>query len=232
MTNELSPFEKFLKSRFWPAAWGAFGRAFVMLGLALLGWGVDDLAGFFAHPAHAGIAITASLVAILMGWLIYQTPPQPHQEHDPEHWHFSLMELSFILGAFGDRRNVLTWTENPSLRWAGLGLYLLAAFYFLWANFTWSRQLRRELGSTLPVPAMLTEGPYRWTRYPTLLGILLYTLGFALAFRSWVGLVFLLPLTWIILRRARLWDQTFAARHPQAWAARSQTSKRLIPFLY
>jgi protein-S-isoprenylcysteine O-methyltransferase Ste14 len=225
-------FGEFIKNKLWPAIWGGFSRAFIMLGLALLAWGVDDLVGFFSNPVRTGIAALALIQALLTGWMIYQMPERPHQAHDPEHWHYSLSELIFILSAFGDRRNVLIWTENPALRWVGLGLYLLAAVYSAWANLTWLNHLRREAERACDHPVLLTEGPFKWIRYPSLLGLIFYSLGFALAFRSWVGLFFLIPLTILILRRVNLWDQTYAARYKHLWALRSQNSKRLIPFLY
>lgn len=225
-------FLEYLKAQLWPAIWSAFGRTFVLLGLALLGWGLDDLTGFFAHPARAGLAALALASGLFLGWLRYRTPPQPNQPHEPEHWHYSLSELVFILAAFGDRRNVLTWAENPSLRWVGLAIYLLAALYFAWANLTWVTHLRRELENSLEVPALLTSGPYRWTRYPTLLGLFLLTSGATLVFRSWVGLVFLLPLLWVIFRRAQIWDEALIRDYKQNGVTRCQTSKRVIPFVY
>jgi protein-S-isoprenylcysteine O-methyltransferase Ste14 len=225
-------FSEFLKTKLWPALWSSFSRAFVMLGLAWLAWGLDNLAGFFSNPVRASLAAIAIAQALILGWIIYRMPERPHQPHDPEHWHYSLSELVFILSAFGDRRNVLTWAENPSLRWVGLGVYLLAAVYTLWANLAWLNHLLREAERACEHPVLLTEGPFKWTRYPTLLGLTFFSLGFALAFRSWVGLVLLIPLTYIILRRVSLWDQMYAERYKSIWVVRSQTSKRLIPFLY
>jgi protein-S-isoprenylcysteine O-methyltransferase Ste14 len=224
--------DKILKSKVWPAAWGGFSRTFIMLGLPLLAWGIEDLAGFFSNPIRTGIAALAIIQAILMAWMVYQMPDRPHQAHDPEHWHYSLSELVFILSAFGDRRSVLTWAENPTLRWVGLGLYLLAALYSVWANLTWLNHLRHKAEHACDNPVLLTEGPFKWTRYPTLLGLFFYSLGFVLAFRSWIGLVFLIPLAGIIFRRINLWDQMYANRYKHIWVLRSQTSKRLIPLLY
>jgi protein-S-isoprenylcysteine O-methyltransferase Ste14 len=225
-------FDEILKSRFWPAAWGCFGRAFIMLGLALLAWGVDDLAGFFANPVRAGIAVIVLISSLLLGWMIYRLPVDPKHGHDLEHWHYSLSELVFILSAFGDRRNVLAWAENPTLRWVGVGIYLSAIVYSVWANLTWVSHLQRDTGQAADNPVLLAEGPFQWTRYPTLLALILYSLGFALAFRSWPGLVFMVPLIYISLRRVNIWEKTYAERYKQVWAVRCQTSKRVIPFLY
>jgi hypothetical protein len=102
----------------------------------LLGWGVDNPAGFFANPVRMGFAVITLVNTLFLGWLAYHIPPQHHQEHDLEYWHYSVSELVFILGAFGDQRNMPTWDENPTPRWAGLGIYLLALLYFFWASLT------------------------------------------------------------------------------------------------
>jgi protein-S-isoprenylcysteine O-methyltransferase Ste14 len=226
------PISELLKKKIWPAAWGCFGRLFTMLGLPLLAWGMDDPPGFFSNPARTCIAGIVILKALLLAWIIFHLPERPHQPHDPEHWHYTLLELGFILSAFGDRRNVLAWAENPTLRWIGVGIYLAAALYFIWANLTWLNHLTREAENAVESPTLISEGPYQWTRYPTLLSVFFYSLGFALAFRSWVGLAFLPPLAWVIVRRAHLWDRAFAIRFKQAWGMRCQTSKRLIPYLF
>jgi protein-S-isoprenylcysteine O-methyltransferase Ste14 len=226
--------DKILKSRLWPAAWQVFSRLFIMLGLALLGWGVDDLAGFLSNLVRAVFTVIVITQALLNGWMFLRIPPAPDREHqhDLEHWHYSLAELIFILSAFGDRRNVLTWSENLPLRWAGLGIYLLGSIYAIWANLTWVNHLRHKAEYACDNPVLLYEGPFRWTRYPSLLVLFFYGLGFALTFRSWVGLAFIIPLIYIIFRRISIWEKMNAVRYKKVWALRCHVSKRIIPFLY
>jgi protein-S-isoprenylcysteine O-methyltransferase Ste14 len=115
---------------------------------------------------------------------------------------------------------------------SGLGVFWLGASYAIWANLTWVNHLRREAERAADNPVLLSEGPYRWTRYPSLLVLVFYSLGFALAFRSWVGLALLVPLIGIIIRRINMWEKMYAVRHKQVWGLRCQTSKRILPFLY
>ncbi len=116
-----------LRSRVWPAAWQLFTRSFVLVGLPLLAWGLADTAGFFAEPARAGYAAVCIGQALVLAWLLYVTPPQPPTErhHDLPEWHGHVYEVILILAAYGDRREVLTWAENPALRWVGVGIALL-----------------------------------------------------------------------------------------------------------
>ena len=228
------PFDKTLKDKIRAGRMAGYHTLVYLLGLALLAWGFDNLAGFFSNPVRAGLAIIAVTQVLIHIGVILRMPPQPEREWpaDLEHWHYGLAELIAILAAFGDRRNVLTWAENPPLRWVGLGVLLLGAVYAIWTNLTWVNHERRATDRACDNPVLLCEGPYRWTRYPTLLVLIFYSLGFGLAFRSWTGLIFLIVLIGTIIRRINLWEKMYAARYKQVWALRCQTSKRLIPFLY
>ncbi|RPH61840.1 MAG: hypothetical protein EHM81_03415 [Chloroflexi bacterium] len=225
---------KILKQKFRVGRMAGFFTLVYMLGLALLAWGVDDLAGFVSNPVRAAFAVIAIAQALFHIWIILRMPPQPKFELPPdqEHWHYGLAELIAILAAFGDRRNILTWSDSPSLRWVGLGVLLLGASYAIWANLTWVDHLRREAEQACDNPVLLSAGPFRWTRYPSLLVLIFCGLGFALSFRSWTGLVFLVALIGIIIRRINLWEKMYAQRYQHAWALRCQASKRILPFLY
>ncbi len=225
---------KILKSRVWPAARRFFVVFYVFLILPLLGWGLGDLPGFFSNQIRMTFAIIVMLQAFIGAWLAYIMPPQPKHEHpvDLSHWQIDMYHVIFILAAFGDRRNILTWAENPPVQWAGLGIYLAGAVLSVWANLTWGNHLRREAERAQVDPALLIDGPYKFIRHPGLLCILIYCLGFALAFRSWVGLVLLIPLTAGFIHRIKNMERDFAEQYGQAWHLRHQTSKRLFPFLY
>ena len=230
------PLGKVLADKVWPAAWGFFSRFFILAGLSLLAWGLDDLAGFFSNPVRAGFIAVVTVSGLLLAGLVFITPPQPERQegepHDPTNWHAHISEGIYILTAYGDRRDVLTWTDDPVLRWVGLGVYLVGIVLSLWANITWINHLRREAGGASADPVLLVEGPYRLVRYPGLLWTVFYSLGVTIIFRSWTGLVLLLPLITSILVRVNERDRTFAERYRQVWPMRSHTSKRIIPFLY
>jgi protein-S-isoprenylcysteine O-methyltransferase Ste14 len=225
---------KILESRIWPAAWQVFVRLYAMLFLPLLAWGVNDLRNFFSYPVRMTFAIIVLLQALTGAWLVYITPPQPKHEHpiDLTHWQIDMYHVIFILAAFGDRRNILVWTENLPVRWIGLGIYLAGVALSVWATLTWVDHLRNETGSVQVESALLGDGPYKFIRYPSLLCIIIYCLGFALAFRSWVGLVLLIPLTAGFIHRIKNMERDLAEQYKQVWSLRRHTSKRLFPFLY
>jgi protein-S-isoprenylcysteine O-methyltransferase Ste14 len=225
---------KILKSRIWPAAWQIFVRFYAFLILPLLAWGLNDLSSFFSNQVRMTFAFVVMLQALISAWLVYIVPPQPKHEQqvDLTHWQIDMYHVIFILAAYGDRRNILAWTENSPVRWAGLGIYLVGAAFSVWANLTWVNHLLRATGPRQVDPAFLFEGPYKFIRHPDLLGLIIYCLGFSLAFRSWAGLALLIPLTAGFIHRIKNMERDYAEQYKQVWRLRRQTSKRLFPFLY
>ena len=225
---------KILESRVWPAAWQVFVRLYAMLLLPLLAWGVNDLRNFFSHPVRRTFAVIVLLQALIGAWLVYITPPQPEYENptDLTHWQIGMYHVIFLVAAFGDRRNVLAWAENLPVRWSGLGIYVVGVALSVWAARTWIDHLRNETGRTLVEPALLLDGPYKFIRHPGLLCLIIYCLGFTLTFRSWIGLVLLIPLTAGFLHRIKNMERDLAVQYKQVWSLRRHTSKRLFPFLY
>jgi protein-S-isoprenylcysteine O-methyltransferase Ste14 len=223
-----------LKSRLWPAAWQVFVRTYAALLLPLLAWGMGDLSGFFANQIRTAYAIIIMLQALVGACLVYIMPPQPkHVESiDLTHWQIDMYHVVFLLAAYGDRRSVWVWEENPPLRWLGLGIYLIGAMLSVWVSLTLISRLRNTSGHTYVDPALLFDGPYKYIRHPELLCLIIYSLGFALVFRSWAGLVLLAPLTAGFIHRINNAEKDFAEQYKKIWPLRRRTSKRLFPFLY
>ena len=225
---------KVVENRAWLVFWHFLFRCFVMIGLPLLGWGLDDLSGFFASPVRTGFVIVATAQALINAWLIYGTrlPPQQNDRFEPYHSHFDIIEMIFFLAAFSARRDIMTWKADLLLGWLGLGIYMIGSGLSLWTNATWVNHLRREGERACGSPALLRAGPFRWIRYPSLLCLGFYSLGFSIMFQSWLGLALMIPLISIVIRRVKILEQENAEEYPKAWPERRQTSKRLIPFVY
>jgi protein-S-isoprenylcysteine O-methyltransferase Ste14 len=227
-------FDRIFKSKLWSAIWRFLSVCWIYLGLPILAWGGSDLRGFLANPVRTSFSVVVIISALISGWLVYVTPPHPEEEHrdDLGRWHAYMFETIFVLSAFGDRRGILAWAENPALRWLGLAIYLIGTGIAIWSNFTWVNHLRREAERAVDNPVLLFEGPFHWIRYPSLLYLAIYCLGFALMFRSWVGLFLMMPLIAGMLNRINSLEKIFAEKYKRVWPLRRHASKKLIPFVY
>lgn len=205
-----------------------------MSGLILFAWGFRELASFLSNPARMTFLLIAIAQAFVHSWFVTRIPVQIEYEvsEDNEHWHYNLVEIMAILAAFGDWRNILTWSENSLLRWVGVGFFLAGAVYAIWANWTWISHMQKMEGPAHIDLVLLSEGPFRWARYPVLLTLLLYGLGLSLLFCSWICAFFMIPLIYIIIRRAGIWDDLYSKRYRKFWVLLGHTSKKIIPFLY
>ena len=222
------------KNKIWTALWELFSRGFIMMGLPLLAWGMDDLAGFFSNPVRFAYVIIVMAQASLHAWMVYMAPPQPEHEHrfDLARWHAYMFETIFVLAAFGDRRNMAVWSENPLLRWAGLGIYLVGAAISVWANYTWTKHLGDQGERAVDDPVLLFDGPFKWIRHPSMLALIFYCLGFAIAYRSWMGVALMIPLLAGIVNRVANIERIYAEQYKKVWPLRCHVSKRFIPYLY
>jgi protein-S-isoprenylcysteine O-methyltransferase Ste14 len=220
--------------KIWEAAGQFLTTAFIFLGLTLLAWGLNYYKAYFANPVRTSFAIIVLFQALFTGWVVYATPPHNNPEHrlDLARWHAYMFETIFVLAAFGDRRGILTWHENMTLRWLGVAIYLLGVALSVWSNITWLHHLQQEGDLAQDNPVLLFDGPFKWIRHPSFLSLTLYCLGFALMFRSWVGLVLMLPLIWGIINRIHSMEKVFEVRYKKVWAIRRHASKRIIPYLY
>ena len=227
-------FDQIFKSRIWPASWRFLSVCLIYVGLPLLAWGTNDWRGFLSNPVRTSFSVVSIVYALILAWLVYITPSQTEEEHrfDLGRWHAYMFESIFVLSAFGDRRGILAWAENPTLRWLGMAIYLIGMGVSIWANFTWVNHLRWEAGRAVDNPVLLYEGPFHWIRYPSMLSLAIYCLGFALMFRSWVGLFMMLPLIAGILNRINSLEKIYAEKYKRTWPLRRHASKKIIPYLY
>ena len=230
----MATFKTLLVGRYMAGRWAGFHSLVYLLGVALLGWGVSDLRGFFSHPVRLSFAGVVIVYGLVQFFLVIRFPARVRLKilEENEHWHYTLTQLISILAAYGDKRDVVTWMENPTMRWAGIGVIGLAAIYSTWANWTWVSHVQHAGESAQPDPALISNGPFRWTRYPILLILFLYASGIALIFCSWMGLILLVPLVGIIAKRLHYWEKSYPEHYGKEWTSRRQTSKRIIPFLY
>ena len=172
------------------------------LGLAILGWG--GFAAFFSHPALIALAImlfALSGVALFSGGNL-----SPGVREDrANRWvivAFGLIGLlAAYLLAYTDRKGF--WTlDGDAIRWLGVILFVAGGALRIWPVFVLGHRFS-GLVAIQPGHKLVTSGVYRVIRHPSYLGLLVNSLGWALAFRSGVGVLFTVLLIPPLLARIR-----------------------------
>ena len=201
------------------------------LGLAVLGWG--GIARFFSHPALTALAI--ALLAMSGAALFTRGNVSPGEREDrANRWvlvAFGVLGLAAAyLPAYTDR--IAFWTiDGNAARWLGVVLFAAGGALRLWPVFVLGNRFS-GLVAIQPGHALVTRGVYGVIRHPSYLGLLVNACGWALAFRSGVGLLLAAllvpPLVARINAEERLLKTQFGAQYD---AYRARTS-RLLPWIY
>ena len=98
-------------------------------------------------------------------------------------------------------------------RWAGVALCVAGAILILWGVAT-MRAAKTNIYPELPATALVTTGPFRFTRNPLYVALTILFLGLALEMNTFWGIVVLVPLLavmhyGVILREERYLERKF-----------------------
>ena len=201
------------------------------LGLAILGWG--SFAAFFSHPALIALAIVGIVltgVALLSGGNL-----SPGEREDRgNRWvlaAFGVIGLLLAyLPAYTDRKGF--WTlDGDAVRWLGVVLFAAGGALRIWPVFVLGRRFS-GLVAIQPGHTLVTSGVYSVIRHPSYLGLLVNSLGWALAFRSGVGVLltaFTIP---PLIARIRAEERLLSAQFGDAYDAYRSRTSRLLPGIY
>jgi protein-S-isoprenylcysteine O-methyltransferase Ste14 len=203
----------------------------VYLALAVIGWG--GATAFFAHPARIALTVVVFVLAVASGF-VGGNLSSGMREDRGNRWVLAAFAVISVLNAwlpaYAERHEF--WTFGGDIvRWLGVALFAVGGALRLWPVYVlgnrFSGLVAIQEGHTL-----VTDGIYRVIRNPSYLGLMLNTLGWALAFRSGVGLlltaVMLVPLVARMQAEERLLQSQFGAEY-DAYRARTW---RLLPSLY
>jgi len=201
------------------------------LGLAILGWG-----GFAAFFSHAALIALAIVLFVLSGVALFSGGNLSPGEREDRGNRWVLAAFGLIglllayLPAYTDRSDF--WTlDGDAVRWLGVVLFAVGGALRIWPVFVLGRRFS-GLVAIQPGHTLVTSGIYGVIRHPSYLGLLVGSLGWALAFRSALGVLLtallIPPLVARIGAEERLLRTQFGDEYD---AYRSRTS-RLIPGIY
>ena len=138
--------------------------------------------------------------------------------------------LAAYLPAYTDRKEI--WTlDGDTIRWLGVTLFAAGGALRLWPVFVLGRRFS-GLVAIQPGHTLVTTGIYGVIRHPSYLGLLVNSLGWALAFRSGVGVLLTALTIPPLLARMRAEEALLRTHFGGEYDAYCTRTSRLIPGLY
>jgi protein-S-isoprenylcysteine O-methyltransferase Ste14 len=207
------------------------GATLAYLGLAILGWG--GFAAFFSHPALIALAVVLFALSGVAVFTRGNLSPGEREDRS-NRWvivAFGLIGvLAAYLPAYTDRKGL--WTiDGDAIRWLGVALFAAGGVLRIWPVFVLGRRFS-GLVAIQPGHTLVTSGVYRVIRHPSYLGLLVNSLGWALAFRSGIGVLLTALLIPPLLARIHAEERLLRTQFGDEYDAYCRRTSRLLPGLY
>jgi protein-S-isoprenylcysteine O-methyltransferase Ste14 len=201
------------------------------LGLAILGWGGFE--AFFANPARIALVVVTAAMAVA-GLLSSANLSTGEREDRSNRWIIGALGLLGLLAAwlpaYTDRKEF--WVlDGDAVRWLGVALYAGGGVLRLWPVFILGRRFS-GLVAIQPGHALVTDGLYSRIRNPSYLGLLILSLGWALAFRSGAGVLLAALNIPPLVARMNSEEKLLQAQFGQEYDAYRARTWRLLPGVY
>ncbi len=209
----------------------------IFAGLPLLGWGPGDVRGFLENPVRQGYLVVAVLfqigTVIAVPGIGRKRPGESTVRRQRlANAVMQILSLALVVGApFCDRRGIAVMPVEETGRWSGLALFAAGMVLTVWAEAKLGRFFSLEI-TIQKDHALVTDGLYRYLRHPRYLGIILFSLGISLVFRTWVAAGLAAACGAVLLWRIGDEESLMRRAFPHAWEAYAARSWRLFPFLY
>lgn len=203
----------------------------VFIAIAALGWG--GLGPFLAHPARVALVDITCLLGAASIFTRGNASPGEREDRS-NRWvliAFGVISLALAyVPAWSDRTG--TWTlDGDAMRWSGVVLYAIGGGLRLWPVFVLGRRFS-GLVAIQKDHQLVTGGPYAVIRHPSYLGLMVGSLGWALAFRSGPGVILVALLLWPLIARIRAEERLLASQFGPPYDAYRARTSRLIPGIY
>jgi protein-S-isoprenylcysteine O-methyltransferase Ste14 len=200
--------------------------------IAIWAWG--DWRGYLQSPARWGTLLATALyragiiASLNAGW------STGRREDRHNRWIMlplvGCAAVLLVASPFCDRRGLWVLDGDP-VRYAGLALSWLGTWLRLAAIFA----LRHRFSALVAIQDqhdLITTGPYSLIRHPAYLGGMGILLGWALTFRSLVGVIAFAAMFALLVVRMNSEEALLTSHFGEEYTSYMRRTKRLIPFLY
>jgi len=210
----------------------------IFIGIPLLAWGVTDFSGFTESMARRTYLVIASLIPLIVALTVPNVGAgSTLGRKTVARQRLALVLLQIISLAivaaspYGDHRNFGVFDESTVVRVMGLALFVGGMGLMHWAEATLGRLFSVQV-TVQEDHHLVVDGPYLILRHPRYLGIILFSAGLSLTFRSWLGLILAGALVLVLLWRIHDEEQLMHEEFRSDWEAYCRVTWRLIPFIF
>ena len=213
-----------------------------LIGLPLLGWGIDDLRGFLSNLARLGFLLAAAVPGLAEAYYVIKAGARNNLSKGEQNKRVRRQSVVLLVLApllfgmlffipFADRRSIGVMMAGQGLRWLGLFLYGLGLALMSWSRAALGRMYSGEV-TIQKSHQLIKTGLYRYIRHPIYLGMLCSALGLSFLFRSWIGLAVMIPIMAGLLFRIGDEEAVLHKEFGSEWETYHQQSWCFIPYLY
>jgi len=213
----------------------------VYASLILVGWGIDDVVGFFSHPARTvlfAVTITVNSLTMFFKDRLGVGFDKKGEKVDPKEKITGIMLpsligfLIMIVAPYSESHNLLLLCGGDALRYFGLLVFLIGYLFMVWAPLHLGKQFSAYV-TIQDGHELITDGPFRYMRHPRYSGIIFWVFGVALVFVSIPALVLAAMMSILMLLRIPKEERLLHEEFGSAWEDYcTRTGRKVIPFVY
>jgi protein-S-isoprenylcysteine O-methyltransferase Ste14 len=208
--------------------------AIVIFSVIFTSWGFDDIDGLLAHPARATLLLLLLMLFILfgffipMGWMLSRLPEYPVSDSNRLIAFIGAMGilLFLMISPFSDRHQWMLLGGGDAVRYLGMILFTVGAFFTLWASFHICKTLKSKSNFQL-----IIDGPFKYIRHPRDFGVILIFVSIPLVFLSSLGLLLAFLSVAGVFERIGREEKMLQQQFREEWQAYAENTKCLIPWV-